>query len=226
MTIGIYGFVKQSKIVYIGKSINIEKRIQRHLQDLRKNIHCNSHFQRSFNKYGEDEFSWRILEECKEEDLNDREVYLINHFNTLSDGYNQNKGGDGGARTFGVNTTHTDETVLKIAELLEKGLDSNSIAIEVFQDSQKVFLDYISRIRRKELRQDLLKDFMWDKRLNSRRQISDQMIEDICVMIQRGYNNKEISLKVFGDWNKNRVNYLTKIRKRKARKDITKKYDW
>ena len=45
MTIGIYAFHLKNKIVYIGKSINIEKRIQRHLQELRKGTHCTESLQ-------------------------------------------------------------------------------------------------------------------------------------------------------------------------------------
>lgn len=59
MTIGIYQI--KNKIngkVYIGQSINIEKRLKRHLNDLRKLKHRNQHLQNAFNKYGEK--SWYI----------------------------------------------------------------------------------------------------------------------------------------------------------------------
>ncbi len=78
MTISIYSFYLNDKMVYIGKSITIEKRIQRHFQELRKNRHCNQHFQRAFNKYGEDKFSTKILEICEENQLNEREIYWTN----------------------------------------------------------------------------------------------------------------------------------------------------
>lgn len=226
MTIGIYGFMKDSKIVYIGKSINIEKRIQRHFQELKNQKHSNIHFQRSFNKYGENAFSWTILESCEEKDLNEMEKHYIDSFEMLSKGYNQNPGGDGGARVFGVNSTHSKEDVLLIAEYLSKGLDSNLIAKKVFGSDDKVFLDYIGRIRRREIRTDLISDFDWDCRLNTRRTIDDQTVRKICSLIEKGLSNKEISLIVFKEWNKQKVNYLTKIRKRKIRKDISINYDW
>ena len=54
MTIGIYQI--QNKIngkIYIGQSIDIEKRLKQHLRYLRKSQHYNSHFQNAFDKYGE-----------------------------------------------------------------------------------------------------------------------------------------------------------------------------
>lgn len=53
MTIGIYQI--QNKIngkIYIGQSIDIEKRLKQHLRYLRKSQHYNSHFQNAFDKYG------------------------------------------------------------------------------------------------------------------------------------------------------------------------------
>lgn len=227
MTIGIYAFHLKDKIVYIGKSINIEKRIQRHLQELRKGSHCNSHFQRAFNKYGESAFNTSILEVCEEEALNEKEIYFIDKYNMLSLGFNQNKGGDGGARVFGVNYIHNDDLVISIAKLLSDGEETNSIAEKVFgEEYSKSNLDYIGRIRRREIRSDLTKDYIWDERKNSRRQISDEVIKNICEKFEMGLSNKEISLEVFGEWNSTRWNYLIKLRNRKSRTNITKNYNW
>jgi group I intron endonuclease len=38
--------------LYIGSSVNIDKRIKRHKNDLIKNKHINCYLQREFNKYG------------------------------------------------------------------------------------------------------------------------------------------------------------------------------
>lgn len=227
MTIGIYAFHLNKKIVYIGKSINIEKRVQRHLQELRKGNHCNSHFQRAYNKYGESTFGTSILEICDEEALNGKEIYFIDKYNMLTLGFNQNKGGDGGARVFGVNHIHNDDLVISIAKLLSDGEETNLIAEKVFGEKySKSNLDYIGRIRRRELRSDLAKDYVWDKRKNSRRQISDGVIKNICEKFEMGLSNKEISLEIFGEWNSTRWNYLIKLRNRKSRTNITKNYNW
>ena len=41
---------------YIGQTVNFTARQNRHLRELRKNIHCNLALQNAFNKYGEDCF--------------------------------------------------------------------------------------------------------------------------------------------------------------------------
>lgn len=48
------------------------------------------------NCYGIDKFHIEIVEECSEEELNEKEIYYIKKFNSLSpNGYNMTAGGDG-----------------------------------------------------------------------------------------------------------------------------------
>lgn len=49
---------------------------------------------RAFRKYGIDNFKFEIIEECNAEELNQREVYWIDYFDTFFHGYNQTLGGD------------------------------------------------------------------------------------------------------------------------------------
>jgi hypothetical protein len=49
---------------------------------------------RAIRKYGIDNFSFNIIEECKQNQLNERERYWIAYYNTFYDGYNQTLGGD------------------------------------------------------------------------------------------------------------------------------------
>lgn len=60
---------------YIGYSINIKRRWKCHKVDLRSNNHGNEHLQKSWNKYGEENFKFEILEECSESILPEREHY-------------------------------------------------------------------------------------------------------------------------------------------------------
>lgn len=78
---------------YIGQSINICKRWQDHQSDLRNNQHVNIHLQAAYNKYGEDCFRYFIIEECTKEELDDREIFWINYYDTYYNGYNRNLGG-------------------------------------------------------------------------------------------------------------------------------------
>lgn len=79
---------------YIGKTIrDPEIRWNEHKQD---NKHPNLPLQRAFKKYGINSFSFEIIEEVKEELLDEREKYYIKKFNTYKQGYNATLGGEGG----------------------------------------------------------------------------------------------------------------------------------
>ena len=51
---------------YIGSSKDLERRKKEHFNHLRKNKHCNSHLQRSWNKYGEENFKFEVCLFCPE----------------------------------------------------------------------------------------------------------------------------------------------------------------
>jgi len=91
MGCGIY--IIENKInnkKYVGSSIDIKVRLMKHKYSLRRKYHDNNYLQNSYNKHGEDNFSFKILKICTEKDLIDRENYYINLYesNDLSKGYN------------------------------------------------------------------------------------------------------------------------------------------
>lgn len=98
---GIYKITnKINNKVYIGKSKNIKKRHSEHRNELRKNEHVNNYLQNAWNKYGEENFEFSILEECEtDKDLNDREIFFIKEYKShMRDcGYNLSTGGEGGS---------------------------------------------------------------------------------------------------------------------------------
>ena len=49
---------------YYGSSKQIEKRFDRHKRELKNNIHINCILQRAWNKYGENNFLFEVVEEC------------------------------------------------------------------------------------------------------------------------------------------------------------------
>jgi group I intron endonuclease len=98
MTCGVYcieNIINNKK--YIGYSINIERRWNRHINDLRKNKHDNSCLQNAWNKYREGNFVFSILGEFPKELLKEKEVYYIRKYNTNNRlyGYNLTAGHDG-----------------------------------------------------------------------------------------------------------------------------------
>jgi group I intron endonuclease len=86
--IGIYKITNRiNGKSYVGQSINMEKRFKEHLykQD--------AYIDRAIHKYGKDNFNFEILEQCSQEDLNEKERYYINKLNTKQKGYNIADGG-------------------------------------------------------------------------------------------------------------------------------------
>ncbi len=96
MSIGIYKYTnKINGNSYIGQSINIEQRYQQHLFDA-KNLATRkgTAIDKAIAKYGIENFTFEILEECPKEQLNEREKYWINFYDTYNNGYNLTSGGD------------------------------------------------------------------------------------------------------------------------------------
>lgn len=62
---------------YIGSSKNLRNRLWKHRSLLRHNKHHNPHLQNSWDKYGEDNFDYCILEVCDEKCQYEREQYYI-----------------------------------------------------------------------------------------------------------------------------------------------------
>jgi group I intron endonuclease len=77
--------------LYIGSTRQIfATRKAQHLARLRRNAHVNPHLQSAFNKYGEVNILFTIIEECELEDTYRREHYYIQLLNTIDHnvGYN------------------------------------------------------------------------------------------------------------------------------------------
>lgn len=93
--IGIYKITNNiNGKAYIGQSIHVEERLRQHqtqytYKDIDKPLYL------AFTKYGIENFSFEVLEECKEENLNEREIYWIDYYDTYYNGYNANRGGTG-----------------------------------------------------------------------------------------------------------------------------------
>ena len=93
MTSGIYRIYSKSENKnYIGKSINIEERWKIHLNELKKGKHHNKKLQKTFNKYGKDDFEFSILKEIDDYyEIYYYESYYAEEFNTFNSGYNIGK---------------------------------------------------------------------------------------------------------------------------------------
>lgn len=92
---------------YIGQSVNIERRKNKHLSELRHGHHRNPYMQRVFNEYGEKSITFEVLCECTKDKLYELEEYYIYTMYALVDdgmnGLNLNTGGEGN-RNFSAET--------------------------------------------------------------------------------------------------------------------------
>lgn len=85
--------------VYIGKTEKetVNRRWITHRHKLKKGIHDNNHFQASYNKYGKDSFQFEVIEKDISIDINKKEMYYIELYNSNNRkfGYNKSSGGEG-----------------------------------------------------------------------------------------------------------------------------------
>lgn len=97
---------------YIGKTNQIRSRIWQHLRRYEKE---DCLFHRELEKYGENNFSWEILDETDTEEKSiELEKKYIKQFNTIKPfGYNMNKGGVGGHNARPVVCLEFDGTYVK-----------------------------------------------------------------------------------------------------------------
>lgn len=116
--VGIYKITNlENNKIYIGQSINIEERWKDHRTDyLRSDVLL----YRAMRKYGIENFKFEVLEECAVEELDEREIFYINKYNSYicspnSQGYNMTLGG-GGVRGL----TLKEESKEKISNTLKE----------------------------------------------------------------------------------------------------------
>jgi group I intron endonuclease len=63
--------------IYIGSSVNLRNRINRHYNDLVKQKHTSKHLQNAFNLYGNENFIVEVLEFCDRETLIQKEQFFL-----------------------------------------------------------------------------------------------------------------------------------------------------
>lgn len=107
MKIGIYKITSPTNRIYIGQSIDIERRFRYY-----KNINCKGQplLYKSLLKYGPDKHSFDIIELCDCNDLNIKERFWQDFYNVLNGGLNCNL-----TETDLIPKKHSEETKIKIS---------------------------------------------------------------------------------------------------------------
>lgn len=86
--------------IYVGQATDIKDRWYDHKRKLKHNSHENSYLQNSWNLHGENKFRFEIIEICRQEELDEREMFWIDKLRTYvkfddCNGYNLTLGGGG-----------------------------------------------------------------------------------------------------------------------------------
>ena len=83
--------------IYIGQSVDIQYRFKNHKSESfnPKSNAYDTAIHRAIRKYGVDNFSFDIIEECDQEKLREREIYWIDYYQSFGNGYNLTSGGEG-----------------------------------------------------------------------------------------------------------------------------------
>lgn len=85
--VGIYCIRKDDRF-YVGQSTDILSRFVQHKNSLRLGNHHSKKLQNAYNKYGSNEFSFEIIEECVEFELMEKEQYWCDTLDAANSGYN------------------------------------------------------------------------------------------------------------------------------------------
>lgn len=91
---GIYKITNlENNKVYIGQAVNIADRLKTHIKAGIGIDPTNSELYKDMKKIGVENFTFEILEECPQVDLNDKEKFWISFYHGQDFGYNITKGG-------------------------------------------------------------------------------------------------------------------------------------
>jgi len=141
--IGIYKF--QNKInscIYIGQSLDIERRYKDHINRAKNNFKSNSEYDsplhRAIRKYGIENFIFEIIEECSKEQLNEREQYWIAFYNSYNNGYNCTTGGN--------NAEHSKKFDDDFITIIQQLLIENQMTYEEIHKKYNISMGRISEI--------------------------------------------------------------------------------
>lgn len=131
--------------VYIGQSVDIKGRWNEHKlvnsrasKDALKRQKYPLYL--AFEKYGLDNFSFEVIEECPVEELNEKEQFYIKKYNSYidfpnSNGYNLTLGGDGTRKV-------TEEQILNILKLWDEGKTTGEI-MDILHVEKHAIIKYL-----------------------------------------------------------------------------------
>lgn len=120
---GIYKITnKVNGKVYIGQSVHIKQRWKNHKKDAfwEKGSEYNYPLYRAMRKYGIENFSFEVLEQCQQSELNEKEIQYIAAYQSWGkNGYNQCEGGNSQAHNQKLTETDVQKIILRLKSSFE-----------------------------------------------------------------------------------------------------------
>lgn len=128
--------------IYVGQSVNIETRWKQHICCSETESQYPIH--RALRKYGIENFSFSVLEECKMSELNNKEIEWISKLNSYEEGYNCTRGGEGQLKI----------NYKQILELWNNGLGAKEISkITNIKNNHLTFILHSFEISKEEIKE-------------------------------------------------------------------------
>lgn len=209
--IGIYKITSPTSKIYIGQSIDIKTRFRKY-----KYLNCKRqiYLYNSFQKYGVENHTFEIIEECTLEQLNEREIYWGIHYDVLNNGLNLRLGD--------ANGLCSEETKNKIG----KGNKNKILSIETKNNISKALKgrkntwaslkenrEKISKGLKEHYKNPEAKETMRKPRINKwerEKLISPSVVDEIRTKFKLGIKRSDLSREYSVSWGtiKNITDYL------------------
>ena len=132
--IGIYKITnKLNNHSYIGLSTKVEERWKYHQSPYNQQRESYKSLYKAFEKYGIENFTFEILEECSIQELGEKEKYYIAKYDTYKNGYNMTTGGEDNVGSAHPNHKLTDEDIINI-RIRYNNLERRKEVYELYKD--------------------------------------------------------------------------------------------
>lgn len=198
--------------IYIGKAVDTKDRWYSHKSYFKSGKHCNKHLQRAWDKYGEENFKYEIIEYCGLDILEEREKYWIKYHNTNLIGYNMTLGGEGALGRIVTEEhreklrkankgkqrpkgfKHTNETKEKISKAVKGRIMSieQRKFISNMNKGKKISDEHKEKIRQYRIGKKYSEEQKYNMsklhrgELNSKAKLTDQNVKEIKILLEEG----------------------------------------